>query len=479
MFNLLPAQESLLKVSPGVTLDIAVYQGGFGSGKTWVGALLGILLASKTPGCLGAVTAMTYPLLKDTTMRMYFEHLETMGLVLNEHYKFNKVESRLTFPCFGNSEIIFRSLDNAEKLKSLNLNWVHIEEMSMVDESSFMILLSRLRQGKRRRLFGTTNPQMSKGWIYEMFVNKQLGQQVITDPNGNESVIEYRRIIAPTAENPHNPSDYVEAMRQAYDDEYFRINVMGQDGDYSVGMVVKQWSPINLDASCVWDKDADLFLTCDFNIDPMCWVVAHRKVRTNGVAEYHFIDELCMPMTTTGEAAEEFAARYREHRGNIIITGDASGDNRAVQSMAANVTNYNIIHNALISYGLRKVHLNVPTSNPPVMERIETWNSLVRSTTGDVRIKAHPTKCKWLVWNMENLKFVEGGAEFGTIWEPTANDLKRDITGKLKYTKHPFDAASYLVHRYDSIKRTTDHIKRVQYKDRPFVPTGRHYGGLT
>ena len=60
-------------------LDVAIYQGGYGSGKTWSGALLGIMLARKYPGCRGLVGAATFTLVERTTLVKYFEHLEALG----------------------------------------------------------------------------------------------------------------------------------------------------------------------------------------------------------------------------------------------------------------------------------------------------------------------------------------------------------------------------------------------------------------
>ena len=46
-YELLDAQRRFLEIPHKYSLDVAVYQGGYGSGKTFAGALLGILLAVK------------------------------------------------------------------------------------------------------------------------------------------------------------------------------------------------------------------------------------------------------------------------------------------------------------------------------------------------------------------------------------------------------------------------------------------------
>ena len=224
-YNLLPAQTEFLNIPHDYTLDVALYQGGYGSGKTFSGALLGILLAMKYPGITGLVGADTFPLVRDTTLVTYFEHLDNMGFIQGRDYDFKAAEAKIIFQ--NGSQILFRHFQEPHKLKSLNLGFVEIEEMSDCAESTFLMLLSRLRQrikpewkGFKYRLFGHTNPEASKGWIYTHFVEKKK-------PN-------YRLILAPTTQNTYLSKHYVESLKEAYDPEYYRMNVLGEFGDLSL-----------------------------------------------------------------------------------------------------------------------------------------------------------------------------------------------------------------------------------------------------
>ena len=40
-YTLLKSQKKFLEVPHDLEMDVCVYQGGFGSGKTWAGSLLG------------------------------------------------------------------------------------------------------------------------------------------------------------------------------------------------------------------------------------------------------------------------------------------------------------------------------------------------------------------------------------------------------------------------------------------------------
>ena len=48
-YQLLDKQREFIEIPHSNSLDVAIYQGGYGSGKTWCGSLLGILLAKKYP----------------------------------------------------------------------------------------------------------------------------------------------------------------------------------------------------------------------------------------------------------------------------------------------------------------------------------------------------------------------------------------------------------------------------------------------
>ena len=72
-YNLLKAQREFLEIPHDYNIDVACYQGGYGSGKTFCGSLLGILLCLKFAGIRGLVGAKTYTLVRDTTLKTYFE----------------------------------------------------------------------------------------------------------------------------------------------------------------------------------------------------------------------------------------------------------------------------------------------------------------------------------------------------------------------------------------------------------------------
>ena len=212
---------------------------------------------------------------------------------------------------------------------------------------------------------------------------------------------------------------------------------MGEFGDYTSGLVVKNFSKENI-KNLKYNDDLPLHLTCDFNVDPMCWLVAHKDLNTA-----YFIDEIVIENTSTQKAIEEFIERYPKHKSDIIINGDASGDYR---NCTSEFTNYKIIENALKKAGY-KPQFKLRPFNPPIKTRVAAFNAKVKNTNGEINLYISP-KCKWLIYNMYNLKFKEGT---GIIDVPCHYQIKFQDRN-LKFLSHPFDAASYLIEYYWAIK---------------------------
>ena len=426
MYKLLDKQKEFLEVPHNQELDIAIYQGGFGSGKTFAGALGGITMARKYPGCRGLVGAKEYELVRKTTLQQYFDHLNALGYVQNVHYKYNKVDKIIKFS--NGSEILFSQLDDPEKFKSLNLHWVEIEEASQIGDGTIKGLLGRLRntyRGKdwknfKYRLFGHTNPEPNKGWIYKRFVEEKKEN--------------WRLIIAPTTNNIYLPDHYVKEMESAYDPEYFRINVLGEFGDYNSGLVVKGFNQENI-KTLKYNENLPIHLTCDFNVDPMCWVVCHIDQEN-----IYAIDEIVVENTTTEQCIKEFIRRYPKKDAQIIVNGDASGDSRKTQS---NYTDYAIIKRVLEDSGYKNIRFDLRQYNPPVQSRIQAFNARVKSSDGKRHFFVDKNKCPHLIDNLYNVKYKEGTT---IIDEPTIHQIKNDRDKK--FWIHILDAISYLAEYY-------------------------------
>lgn len=155
------------------------YVGGIGSGKSFAGAAK-CLPRLAHPG-LGGVFAPTYPMLRDATQRTLFGMLDQLGI----GYEFRKGENAVTIPASGH-EIIFRSLDDPEKVRGPNLDWAWIDEASLVERMAWSIVIGRVRVGDLPQTWATFTPK-GRNWCWEVWerdadVNHPL-YRVRTDEN--------------------------------------------------------------------------------------------------------------------------------------------------------------------------------------------------------------------------------------------------------------------------------------------------------
>lgn len=450
--NLLEQQQKYIEIPHNYPIDVALYQGGFGSGKTFVGSLLGILLCIKYPGIKGLVGAQTYKMVRDTTMESYFEHLDNLGC----RYKYNKTEDKITFT--NGSTIIFRHLEEPDKLKSLNLGFIEIEEMSEIPEATFNMLLSRLRQKPKpewvnfhHRLFGHTNPQDGKGWIYERFVEKKY------------EGVGYRRVLASTMENTHLPDGYLELLKASFNEDYFNRNVLGLDDVFSSKLIIKNFKPeIQVTDSIEINEFHPIHVTCDFNANPMCWYICQ-----DYDGNMYVLDELVLHNTTTDAAAGVLADLLKNYKKReIIINGDASGSYQTTKS-----SDYQIMLNRLKIEGFANLNVRVLNKNPGIENRIACFNNFIYG----VDKKHHlfmTSKCKWLKYNFENVE-----CEPGTGKPKKISSGKMRTDPKAMYLLHPIDAVSYMVYLYHPIRDLSFHnakrnmegidIYEGKYSDKP------------
>ncbi len=159
-----PSQQAFFRLPQKFLLA----NGGYGSGKSCMICNKALVTSFLHLGTVGLIGRKTYPELRDTTRRTFFEWCPK-ELVK----KWNQTENHLTF--HGGSEIIFRALDDIFKLGSLELGWFAIDELSEFDEPEvFDYLRARLRHPKGpHKGFAATNPATKEHWLYKKFVESK------------------------------------------------------------------------------------------------------------------------------------------------------------------------------------------------------------------------------------------------------------------------------------------------------------------
>lgn len=192
--------------------------GGFGSGKTYALVYEALALGMMYPKNRILIGRLTYPELESTT-KLEFENIIPPDLI-KRRYKDKSING---LELWNGTMYFFRALDNMHKLKSLNLGAFFIDEASEVTEDIFFMLVSRLRYMKVPERFGVlaTNPE-GHNWIWRLFINKQIEDEkaVLMGVKYNPDLFE--GFVSKTTDNPYNPADYVDMLRQIYGDKWIR-----------------------------------------------------------------------------------------------------------------------------------------------------------------------------------------------------------------------------------------------------------------
>jgi hypothetical protein len=203
------------------------YVGGIGAGKTYAGAVRALRYMLEQPGSLGLIGAPTYPMLRDTTSRTFFALLETAGYTPAEAlgargtalpagtYAYHKSEGHLRLAT--GSEVLFRSLDEPDRIRGLNLAWFWLDEAPLAGYYAWQLLKGRLRQpGYQTAGWATGTPRGRDGFARDFELAPRPGHGLVR---------------ASTLDNAANlPEGYVEDL--GYTGSFYDRDVLGLFTDF-------------------------------------------------------------------------------------------------------------------------------------------------------------------------------------------------------------------------------------------------------
>jgi hypothetical protein len=378
------------------------FSGPVGSGKSAALVQEVIRLAYKNAGRRGVVGAPTYKMLRDATVPALLEALDAAGIP----YSFLKSENRIELNEIG-SEILLRSLSDADRLRGMNLAWFGVDELSYARKAAWEQLEARLRDplAKVRCGFGVWTPR-GHNWVWRKFVEGAEASYGLVQarPFENRYVLD----AAP---------DYYERLKHSYDERMYRQEVLGEYLAAESGLVYFAFErKVNIRAAKI-DGGLPLLWSFDFNVDPMTSVIAQRVDD-----ELHVIREAVLQRSGTAEMCRMVMAAYGGHKAGIVIYGDASGRNRKTSGES----DYSIIRKELGE----RVKMRVPRANPAVRDRVAMMNSLLNNAAGEAKLFVDAS-CEQLVADFEQVHYREG-----TSLIDKESDKKRT---------HLSDALGYLV----------------------------------
>jgi phage terminase large subunit len=377
-YSPLPSQKLFHKS----TARMKGFSGPIGSGKSQALCHEAIRLTYLNPGRTGLIGAPTYPMLRDTTQQALFELLNSNGIP----YEYAKAENILLMKD-SRSRILFRPLDEFERLRGTNLAWFGLDELTYAPEAAWLRLEGRLRDPKAKRLcgFAVWTPK-GYDWVHRRF---------ISDPKPGYEVIQ-----AKPFENRfllHEIPDYYERLKGSYDERFYQQEVLGQYLHMRGGLVYHAFDRADHVADLRVDPNLPLLWALDFNVDPMSSVVAqiHR-------GRIWALDEIVLRHASTDEACVRFHASFGGHAGGIVVYGDASGNS----PQTTGSSDFQIMRDFFRANGRVPIMFRVPKMNPHVRDRVNLMNAKLRPASGEIQLLVHP-RCKELIKDFEQVAYKE------------------------------------------------------------------------
>ena len=309
--------------------------------------------------------------LKDSVIDLMLDMaLPFWGLREGIDYIYNASQRRIFFPVTG-SIIIFRGLDNPEKLKSIaGVTLVWVEEATEILEKEFNIMSDRIRG--EPQIYLTFNPISERHWLKARFCINDPKDGVNFDyyRTGPRTVVLFSTYLC----NPFVGRKFQEDMEwyRIHNEEHYRVYGLGKWGiirpDRPYFTAIK---PTTHYGVTTFNPRMPICISCDFNVDNTFLISQHYDDHI----DYHELihgggdlRELCFQIVET-------YGRGREYR----FTGDASGNNQSAYT-PGNQSAYELIQSYFLEAGIELDLLDfsaVPTSNGETSESRTIANALI------------------------------------------------------------------------------------------------------
>ncbi len=300
--------------------------------------------------------------LRDSVIPSFLSRIRE--LELEEKFKFNKTDRILTHKENG-SEIVFRGLDDPDKLKSFEgLTRILVEEAAELTLEDFMELNRRARGKDNIQITLTFNPIDENHWLKKHFFDRK-------DPDVEIIHSTYKDNDFLTEQD----KEQIENI-SLFNNNQYRIYALGE------------WGILTNEQPWLFAFERDrhtveklpllpsfpVYLSFDFNIDPLTCVAAQMSLHQGAQDSFiHFIKEFSAKCSLE-DLCRQIKMTFPNHI--LFVTGDASGNRHDLAMKDANATYYSIIQSLM---GLSRGQLNLHRRNLPHGESYMLINSILSS----------------------------------------------------------------------------------------------------
>lgn len=294
-------------------------------------------------------------------------------------------ETILTITLVNGSKIELKGADNPDSLRGVGIHYLVMDEVQDIDPEAWKkVLRPTLASTQGHALFiGTPK---AYNFLHELWTLGQKGK--------NRFVWDSWQF--PTITSPFIPAEEIEAARNDMDEKSFRQEFEASFETMS-GRVYYPFDRKVHVKTLPFNAALPIWIGQDFNIDPMSSVVFQRQ--KNG--DLWAVDEICLPSSNTQELCDEIERIYWRWKDNITIYPDPAGAYRGHQRGESDLDIFR--ERGFKKQRYRKKH-------PPVADRVNAVNRMLRAADGTVRLYVDP-RCVKFIEALEQTLYVPGSRE--------------------------------------------------------------------
>jgi len=296
-------------------------------------------------------------------------------------------ETNLIIWLVNGSVIELKGADNPDTLRGVGLNFLVLDEFQDMTEETWTKVLRPTLADKGGHALFIGSP---KGYnhFYDIYKMGQDASRV--DSN------EWRSWQFPTIASPFIPRKEIEAARRDMDEKSFNQEFLASFEQ----MAGKVYYPFDKNIHVrrsPFNPDFPIWIGQDFNIDPMSSVVM--QPQPNG--EVWIVDEIVRFSSNTEEAVDEIERRFYRFRSRVVIFPDPASNSK---QHARGETDLDIFRErGFTNIRHRRKH-------PPVVDRINCVNRMLRAADGGVRLYVDPS-CKDTIQSLDQVTYKKGTRE--------------------------------------------------------------------
>lgn len=425
MYNLIMAEvEAMLSGKPEIASGFRVFffGGAIRGGKTYLKLAVLVMLAKMFPRSRWHVIRESGTSLTSTTI----PSMEKILRFSNVKWKRGAGDRYVEFP--NGSRIFFWSEGyNQDKelnrFKGLETNGILFEQLEELQYETFQKGLERtgswyVEPMPPAFVFATFNPTW--GWLKEKVYDKAMMQEL---PDG------WVYVNALPDDNPFVTEDQWKSW-DMLDEEFRNMFIKGIWDIKLEGIFFHAFSRGEMVKQMEIPDDADIFLSFDFNVDPMtCTLWA-----TDRITYAHAFKEYRIPNSDTYELCRQITEDFHYLLDYCYVTGDASGRNRMAGTKGA-VNHYQIINTEL---ALNMNQFMVPNANPEITDSRVFCNSLIQG----IEFTVDPS-CKYLIRDLQFTEIIRNNKGKVEIKKNGANKYAGCDNTEMT---HLSDTARYFMH---------------------------------